>query len=125
MNWGYLSRKGMPAVCDTSTCTVPSSLQPRTCRCCLGFRGGPRLLLCPSPARAGAGGCLASCAGCAPPRLLRLARLQGLPEVHSSSKNTALIRQQLCKMFLSSSALKLIYLFHRCQNMSDITSMIS
>lgn len=101
--------KGTPTTCDTSTRTVASSLQPRSCRCCLGFRGGPRLLLRPSPARAQGSGLVLEAAsppvrGAPQPRLLWLARLRGLPEAHSGSKNTAPIRQQLCKTFLSSSA---------------------
>ena len=52
-------------------------------------------------------------------------RWRGCRDLYGSLKNMALIRQQLCKMLLSSSALKLIYLFHMCQNMSDITSVIS
>lgn len=118
--------KGMPTMCDTSTSTVAPATQPCTCLRCPSLRGALIVLFihyqrglvleAASPL---------SLRGAAPLWVLSLARLQGLQEVHSSSMNTALIRQQLCKIFLSSSALKLIYPFHTCQNMSDITSVIS
>lgn len=109
-----LWEKGMQTMYDTSSSIVAPFLKPCTCLASLRFCGHPHLLLCPLPNRAGARGCLDSSVGAPQTWLV------SLPEVHSSLRNMVLIRQQIYKMFLSSSALKLIYPFHICQNMSDI-----